>query len=399
MFLMIRSTWILLALLLVFGCGGDTGVQHIGRLQVDAISPSVVHLGQNDIEGRIFGANLQGMSSVSFGDGVNIDQADVVNTNEISLHFSVSANAPSGPRMLTVYAAEGVFTFENVLNIDDNRVPSASFTVKPPSGFRTTIFEFDASRSDDMDGNVSSYHWKFGDGKSASGKSVTHKFGASGSFDVELTITDNRGATSTTARFVDVSSQPPVAVFTVSPSSGPVDTNFSFNASQSHDPDGKIVSYTWDFGDGATGKGAVVSHRYTRSGAFTIRLTVVDDSQLASVGVHSVQVGSSGGGDDDDDGGGGGGGGGSCDANNFFTNFFNVISVSGNTIVADQEFRECPGLCGEVRRPGGDGIREFVGDIISIDGNSITISTGDLPASTRPEPGERLNIVWRSCGS
>jgi hypothetical protein len=108
--------------------------------------------------------------------------------------------------------------------------------------------------------------------------------------------------------------------------------------------------------------------------------------------------GGGGGGDGGGGGGGGDGGGGSCDANNFNTNYFMVVAVSGNTITADQSFKECPGLCGEIRRPGGQGLREFVGDIVSINGANITISTGSLPESTRPEVGERLNIVWRGCG-
>lgn len=396
---MIRSILIVLAVLLTFGCGGDTGTQKLARARIDGVTPAIVHPGQTEIEGKILGANLEGMSSVNLGDGVNIEQANVVSSNEIFLQFSVSQGAAPGPRMLTIYAAEGDYSLPNALNVDNNQVPRASFTVSPQSGFRTTLFQFDGAKSSDTDGTVAGFHWNFGDGKSASGKSVTHKFDASGTFDVELTITDNGGATATTARFVDVAiSQPPIAAFSVSPTSGTVSTAFTLNASQSNDPDGKIVSYNWEFGDGSTGTSQAVSHRYSHTGSFSIRLAVTDNSQLQSFSTHSVLVTDSGGGGGDDDGGGGGSGG-SCDANNFFTNFFNVVSFSGNTIVADQSFRECPGLCGEVRRPGGTGIKEFVGDIVGINGSSIMISTGSLPESTRPQPGERLNIVWRTCGS
>jgi hypothetical protein len=56
----------------------------------------------------------------------------------------------------------------------------------------------------------------------------------------------------------DVFEGPPVAAFTVS-----VDgLTASVDASSSYDPDGTIVSYDWDWGDGATGTGMTASHTY-----------------------------------------------------------------------------------------------------------------------------------------
>lgn len=387
---------LIVGVIVLFGCGGDTVTQHIGKAQITSVSPAMAHRGQTDIDGRIYGANLDGMSAVSLGDGIDIQQANVVTANELSLLFSVSPDAAPGPRTLTIFAVEGTFTFDQAFTVDENRVPRAAFTVNPPAGFRSTLFSFNASNSQDPDGNISQYRWNFGDGKSATGKSITHKFDAAGAFDVQLTVTDDRGATSAAARFVDVSvSKPPVAQFTVSPTTGNLSTDFHFDAGQSQDTDGNIVSFGWDFGDGGSASTKTTSHRFTRTGTFSVKLTVTDNTHLASSTIRSVVVDDSGGGG----GGGGGNGGGTCDANNFNTNFFMVISFSGNTIIADQSFRECPGLCGEVRRPGGSGIREFVGDILSINGTSIMINTGSLPESTRPEPGEQLNVVWRTCGS
>jgi serine protease len=50
-----------------------------------------------------------------------------------------------------------------------------------------------------------------------------------------------------------------------------------FNASGSYDPDGTILSYTWDFGDGDFGSGKTASHTFTEAGTFTVTLTVTDD--------------------------------------------------------------------------------------------------------------------------
>ncbi|HEX7151599.1 MAG TPA: PKD domain-containing protein [Thermoanaerobaculia bacterium] len=79
----------------------------------------------------------------------------------------------------------------------------------------------------------------------------------------------------------------PVATFTYSASSTWVD----FNASGSYDPDGSIVSYAWDFGDGTTGSGAVVNHVYPYEGYFTVTLTVTDNTGKTSQSVQSVYAG------------------------------------------------------------------------------------------------------------
>ncbi|MDZ7704184.1 MAG: PKD domain-containing protein, partial [Trueperaceae bacterium] len=59
------------------------------------------------------------------------------------------------------------------------------------------------------------------------------------------------------------------------------DALFAFDARASSDPDGTIVGYNWDFGDGETGSGETVTHQYKLSGdeaeTFDVVLTVTDD--------------------------------------------------------------------------------------------------------------------------
>lgn len=69
----------------------------------------------------------------------------------------------------------------------------------------------------------------------------------------------------------------PVASFTATPESGQVDLNVSFDGSASNDPDGTIVSYDWDYGDGNNGTGVTSGHTYTVAGTYTAVLTVTDD--------------------------------------------------------------------------------------------------------------------------
>jgi PKD repeat protein len=84
--------------------------------------------------------------------------------------------------------------------------------------------------------------------------------------------------------------EPPVASFTFSPSSPDVGETVTFDASGSFDPDGTIVSWDWDFGDGASDSGEVVTHAYSAAGTYTVTLMVTDDDDLADTATDEVTV-------------------------------------------------------------------------------------------------------------
>jgi TolB protein len=52
----------------------------------------------------------------------------------------------------------------------------------------------------------------------------------------------------------------------------------AFDGAGSSDPDGAVVQYAWNFGDGQTGSGATATHAYAAAGTYTGSLTVTDDS-------------------------------------------------------------------------------------------------------------------------
>lgn len=68
----------------------------------------------------------------------------------------------------------------------------------------------------------------------------------------------------------------PVASLSATPTSGTAPLEVQFNGSQSSDPDGDALTYSWDFGDGSSGAGATVNHTYTTAGNYVATLTVVD---------------------------------------------------------------------------------------------------------------------------
>jgi len=64
----------------------------------------------------------------------------------------------------------------------------------------------------------------------------------------------------------------------------------SFNGTSSSDPDGNVVSYAWNFGDGSTGSGATVSHNYGSRTVRTVTLTVTDNLGGSDGAVCSVNA-------------------------------------------------------------------------------------------------------------
>src|SRR4030095_12933129 len=61
-----------------------------------------------------------------------------------------------------------------------------------------------ADSSTDADGQVTTYTWNFGDGAEATTQNSTHAYGSAGSYMVELTVTDDDGASGNLSQQVTV---------------------------------------------------------------------------------------------------------------------------------------------------------------------------------------------------
>ena len=225
---------------------------------------------------------------------------DVLAGSDTAAPYEVSWNSTAvadGPHTIKAAAfdtkSQSSSHSVNVLvdNINNSPVanggPDKTVSDADGNGFESVVL--DGSASFDPDGTIVAYEWREGATILGTTVAITQNF-AVGAHTITLRVTDNKGAGATdTALITILANQAPVA------NAGPdksavVGESLTFNGSGSSDPDGSLVSYIWDFGDGTGASGVSVSHAYTQAGTYTATLTVTDNGGLSSVDSAVVTV-------------------------------------------------------------------------------------------------------------
>lgn len=159
--------------------------------------------------------------------------------------------------------------------------PSVDFTFSPTSPTDQDLIQF-TDLSSDADGIITSWSWEFGDGATSSLQNPTHHYTAVGSYRVNLTVWDDDGGNNPASKDIVVSNVslasnvPPTADFTSSPSLPTASDVVQFTDA-STDPDGTIVSWSWNFGDGTYSTSKNPQHSYNTHGQYTVVLEVTDN--------------------------------------------------------------------------------------------------------------------------
>lgn len=132
----------------------------------------------------------------------------------------------------------------------------------------------DASCSKDADNDTLKYVWDFGDGTQSEGLTSSHSYTVAGNYNIALTVSDGISSNTVTKKFPDIDIiSKPVPCFSVAVNIVASDTLIA-TASCSKNADGSALTYSWDFGDGTTGSGISVNHKYAASGTYKVTLTV-----------------------------------------------------------------------------------------------------------------------------
>lgn len=182
--------------------------------------------------------------------------------------------------------------------------PTAAFSFSTPSA--NLPVQFDASTScagptnasggcPSNSGSIVGYEWDFGDGGSGTGRLISHTFPRQQSYNVTLTVVNDRGVRASTTKLVSVGAgSAPTAAFVYSPTPVVVRGEVYFDASASRPGIGHtIVSYTWNWGDGdapVTGSTPYQSHDFLAAGSYTVVLTVTDETGQIGTTSQSIAV-------------------------------------------------------------------------------------------------------------
>ncbi|NND45043.1 MAG: DNRLRE domain-containing protein [Xanthomonadales bacterium] len=150
--------------------------------------------------------------------------SDSVSNNGADFDSSESASAMSRPRLEVTYTLAG------------NQAPDASF------GHSCTDLDCDFSdTSTDADGSVVAWDWDFGDGATSTAQNPSHSYAAAGDYTVQLTVTDDGGATDVASSLVSVT-EPPGSTEVVASADVPGAGTVSGNYTATHADGGAVQS-------------------------------------------------------------------------------------------------------------------------------------------------------------
>jgi PKD repeat protein len=222
--------------------------------------------------------------------------------------------ALSTEKSLTLSQSEPTYVPFTIDDFPSTGPTIARFTISPTAPTINQDVSFNASSSSVNNGVANgTFAWDFGDGTTGTGVTTTHRYVRGGTMTVNLTATSDTRQTSTSSRTITVAtSLPPTAAnFVFSPVNPAINQDVVFTVSGTPLPGGPGVpgvpgvpvgpgvpggpgqlpgtpvpaqgtGYAWDFGDGTTGTGASLTHRYLRGGTFAVTLRVTSDTGLTA---------------------------------------------------------------------------------------------------------------------
>ncbi len=187
------------------------------------------------------------------------------------------------------------------VNLAGNDLPIAQLAATPMEGNAPLEVSFDATGSYDPDGFIVRYDFDFDgngiwdayDAESIASWTYLHP----GDFTAKLRVTDNNGAQASALVQIAVISafnELPIADLQASPTTGNAPLAVSFDASGSHDADGQIIRYDYDFNDDgiwdAYDSLVAVEWTYASPGIHQAKLRVTDNAGAQAFEIETITV-------------------------------------------------------------------------------------------------------------
>lgn len=231
----------------------------------------------------IKGLDFTGATKVFFG---NTEATSIVVIDNETITAVAPRRNTVGQVLVSVYSPIRGTSIDQVFFTYQNSLPIAIASSDKTSGDILLTVNFNGAASYDPDGDTITYLWDFGDGTTSTLRSPVHTFNSAGTYIVKLTVYDATLAASietsqskiTITATENASNLPPTVIATSDIVSGTVPFFVKFNGGQSSDPDGSIISYYWEFGDGTTSTAINPIKKYTAAGTYYAKLTVFDNN-------------------------------------------------------------------------------------------------------------------------
>jgi len=148
--------------------------------------------------------------------------------------------------------------------------------------------QFNSKDPQDRNPNGLKYIWSFGDSQTAETEEelFSHIYSKAGNYIVTLTVKDESGASETATKTIQVDDMKAVINYTKN------DLVVNFNSTDPQNPSAEGLTYSWSFGDGQvlTTQSKTITHTYSKSGSYAVKLVVADEYGVSVEATVSITL-------------------------------------------------------------------------------------------------------------
>jgi PKD repeat protein len=204
-----------------------------------------------------------------FGDGNTSTLQNPLHTYEDAGDYTVTLTATNN------FNLSGTLIKIDYVNITPS-APSTNFVGVPVTGEKPLLIQF----TDESGNEPTEWLWDFGDGTISTKQNPAHTYTSNGLYDVSLIATNAFGSTPfTRLEYINVTDNIPIVDFVGCPIEGVKPLIVKFCDKSKNTP----TSWAWIFGDNSTSTLKNPTHKYTKAGKYTVRLTATNDNGSSSM--------------------------------------------------------------------------------------------------------------------
>lgn len=166
-------------------------------------------------------------------------------------------------------------------------LPEANFITNVTGGYVPFSVQFAA-----LSKNATEWKWDFGDGANSTDKNPVHTYSRAGTYNVNLTVTNENGSASKSGDITALDNPAPVlpiADYITNVSSGYVPLSVQFADLSQY-----ATQRSWNFGDGTISTDKNPMHTYSRAGYYIASLTVYNENgthtKIQDINVQEVTI-------------------------------------------------------------------------------------------------------------